>query len=696
MNYGPNFGCVRRVTLALACALVFSFSATTAQALPSQIEGVSLPTIIDDSIPDEALLLSTEYAQLPSGEVVNVSDGSPIENGELLGTPDEPPDPLDLTGGERFVPTSVGDTRDQMAESGLELLSTTIGDGGYGAYWGTYQGEPAFFMSNGTRVVCQAKGIVDVSEHNGVIDWAAARANGVEGVIIRIGFGTSRLDYQAQRNISECKRLGIPFGIYIYSYAYDADFAREEGRQVVAWMRELGVSPDDLALPVYFDLEQWHWSGHTPPTSPVVYTEIVRAWFEEVQGSGFQNANVYSYTSYLNGPLNSDFIHERTNWVAQYGSRLEFTDFGSNFRGWQYSSSGKIAGFPDGVSVDLNAFGFANWVNGGEGWLGDHDGFDFDGVAARVTDFPEGDYYLLSAESGFMSNVNNVITASGASGSQLFVSGMSGAQNQVFHIAPGDDGSYVITSIETGLALDASGPSWSNGTSIIQWPTNGGSNQGWMLYRDPSGWYYLASSYAGKRNKVIEIETSDVTNLGQIRLWAADGGDSQRFRLVSVSDYQPGLDGWVEQGGIRYFYDKGVRAEGKCIYDQAVGEWFWIDPDGTTAANKDAFIPLQDGGKWVRLDENGYMVKGEDARYGGWYYFDLITGAMAHGDVYLHSNGGKWVRYDFVTGQMIKGIHYYDGSWYYFDPITGAMAHGSTWVPDWNSWHLFDEITGRG
>lgn len=696
MRFGLNLGTVRRVGVALTCALAFLLSAVPAQALPSQTEGVSLPAAIDESVPDDATLLSTVYAQLPSGEVVSVADGSAVEDADLLGTPDAPPDPLDLTGGERFVPMSVGDAREQMAEGGVDLLSQTIGDGGYGAYWGMYQEEPAFFMSDGTRVVCQAKGIVDVSEHNGVIDWAAAREDGVEGAIIRIGFGTSRLDYQAKRNIDECKRLGIPFGIYIYSYAYDASFARDEGRQVVAWMRELGVSPEDLSLPVYYDLEQWSWAGHTPPTDPAVYTEILRAWFEEVQGAGYQNANVYSYTSYLNGPLNSDFIHERTNWVAQYGGRLEFTDFGSNFRGWQYSSSGKIAGFPSNVSVDLNAFGYANWVDGGEGWLGDTNGIDFDGVATRVTNLAEGDYYLLSAESGFMGNVNNVLTASGASGSQLSVSGMSGARSQLFHVAPRGDGSYVITSVDTGLALDASGPSWSNGTAVIQWTSNGGSNQGWTLYRDPSGWYYLASSYAGERNKVVEVETAATSSMGKIRLWAADGGYSQRFRLVRAADYQPGLDGWVEQGGTRYFYDEGIRAEGKCIYDRTADEWLWIDPDGTTAKNKDAFIPSQGGGKWVRLDENGYMVKGEDCRYGGWYYFDEVTGAMTHGDVYLQSNGGKWVRYDFVTGQMVKGLQYHDGSWYYFDPVTGAMAHGSTWVPDWNSWHHFDEVTGRG
>ena len=97
----------------------------------------------------------------------------------------------------------------------------------------------------------------------------------------------------------------------------------------------------------------------------------------------------------------------------------------------------------------------------------------------------------------------------------------------------------------------------------------------------------------------------------------------------------------------------------------------------------------------------GKMAHGEaylsyDANHIGWYYFDEWTGEMYHGDRYLESSGGKWVRYDHYTGIMVKGLQKWDGSWYYFDSTTGAMAHGDTWVPDWNRWHHFDEWTGRG
>lgn len=354
-------------TLACACALALAFAAAPAVAQAATAD--QLPLAIDASVPDDATLISSEYAQLPSGEVVSVADGAATDDPDLLGTPDAPPDPLEATGGERFVPMSVGEARDALAEGGVELLAERIGGNEYGAYWGTYAGTPAFYMKDGTLFACQAEGVIDVSEWNGDIDWAAVKAAGVKGAIIRIGFGTDRLDYKAARNISECKRLGIPFGIYIYSYAYDEAFARGEGKQVVAWMRELGVSPGDLGLPVYYDLERWSWTGHTPPTDPAVYTAIVRAWLSEVQGAGYETG-VYSYTSYLYGPLNSDYIHDNVSWAAQYGAQLTFTDFGGNYRGWQYTSSGEVAGIEG--RVDLNAFGnarmtYAVTASGAEG-----------------------------------------------------------------------------------------------------------------------------------------------------------------------------------------------------------------------------------------------------------------------------------------------------------------------------------------
>jgi len=226
----------------------------------------------------------------------------------------------------------------------------------YGAHWGTYNNTKAFFDYKNNLFAQQAKGVIDVSSWQGDIDWAKAKADGVEGAIIRLGFGWDNdADAKAQRNIAECKRLGIPFGIYWYSYAEDVDGAKHEGNDVVSKLRQMGVSPSDLKYPVYYDLERWTWTGHTPPTNPNVYNGIVNAWYGALQSGGYQNLGVYSYTSYLQGPLNNANIYAKTRWVAQYGARIEFTAFGTNDRGWQYTESGQINGISG--SVDMSAFG---------------------------------------------------------------------------------------------------------------------------------------------------------------------------------------------------------------------------------------------------------------------------------------------------------------------------------------------------
>ena len=230
--------------------------------------------------------------------------------------------------------------------------------------------------------------------------------------------------------------------------------------------------------------------------------------------------------------------------------------------------------------------------------------------------------------------------------------------------------------------------------------------------------------------------------------------------------------GWKTVNGKDYWYENGVKqgttGRGKEIYDPDSDAWYWLDANqgGAKAVSKDVYQE-SNGGKWVRYDANGHMIKGWDTNDDGTYYFDLITGAMAKGDivvdnlpcsfdtvtgiglncawkringkdywyeggkrqgydpnnaayrgkeiydpasngwywldnvqqgakavskdVYQESSGGKWVRYD-ANGQMIKGWNTNADGTYYFDPITGAMAKGTTTIDGMT--YYFDPATG--
>lgn len=313
-----------------------------------------LPDNVSDEISDDATVISEDLAATPEGEVKNIETGEIVTDPTLVGTKDQQPDPLAKTNGESFIPVSAEDVKNAVADANVQLSKFESNE--YGAHWGAYNNSKAFFDYQNNLFVQQAKGVIDVSGWQGDIDWAKAKADGVEGAIIRLGYGEgNNADKKAQRNISECKRLGIPFGIYWYSYADTPALAKEEGADVVAKLKQFGVNPSDLAYPVYYDLEKWTWEGHQPPTDPNVYNNIVNNWYSALQSAGYKNLGVYSYTSYLQGPLKHADIYAKTTWVAQYGARMGFDSFPTNSRGWQYTSTGKV----DGISgnVDMNAFG---------------------------------------------------------------------------------------------------------------------------------------------------------------------------------------------------------------------------------------------------------------------------------------------------------------------------------------------------
>lgn len=319
---------------------------TAADAMPDNPDA-ELPDKVSAEISDDATVVSEQYAATPEGELKDIETGETVTDPKIVGTESKQPDPLAKTDGESFIPVSAADVKEKVA---------ALQNNEYGAHWGTYNGTQAFFDARNNLFAQQAKGVIDVSAWQNTIDWQAVKNAGVEGAIIRLSYGWGNgFDVQAKRNISECKRLGIPFGVYVFSYAESAADGASEGADVVNLLRQAGVNPGDLSYPVFYDLENWTYTGHKSPTSPSVYDGMVNSWYGKLQAAGYNNLSVYSYTSYLNSALNSSNIHGKTRWVAQYGSTIQYTAFPTNDRGWQYTSGGSINGISG--RVDMNAFG---------------------------------------------------------------------------------------------------------------------------------------------------------------------------------------------------------------------------------------------------------------------------------------------------------------------------------------------------
>lgn len=376
------------------------------QTPESQVPDEVLPSTVASSIPDDAVLVGKDYAQTPEGSIVDVETGEKVTDPEIVGTKDAPPDPLAKSDGTRFIPVAIDTVRNQVGDSEqdsqgdvaretpdtisqssvapsvfMNVLSTqkkgnnalfsgasaaqdphrvnsvALQNSSFGPYWGSAYDTSVFFNKYGSPFAYQAKGVIDVSQWQGTIDWNAVKASGVQGAIIRIGYGFNHMDPTAVRNISECKRLDIPFGIYFFSYATTANEGTTEANGTISLLKKAGVKPSDLSYPIFYDLENWSMVGSQSPTSTAVYEGMVNSWYWGMLYSGYSNEQlgVYSYTGYLNSTLNSTFIHSKTSWAAEYGPKMNFTRYGSDYRGWQYWSVGRVSGISG--DVDLNAFG---------------------------------------------------------------------------------------------------------------------------------------------------------------------------------------------------------------------------------------------------------------------------------------------------------------------------------------------------
>ncbi len=226
-------------------------------------------------------------------------------------------------------------------------------------------GEPttnkAFFDYRNNLFAQQAKGVIDVSSWQGDIDWAKAKADGVEGAIIRLGLWMGQLTPMPKRNVTSMNANGLVFRLASTGTRMRTmRTVQAEGNDVVSKLRQMGVRPNDLKYPVYYDLESWTWTGHTPPNDPNVYNGIVDAWYGALQSGGYKNLGVYSYTSYLQGPLNNSNIYAKTRWVAQYGA-ADGIQRRWDQRSWlAVHQCGRINGISG--SVDMNAFGNKNYV----------------------------------------------------------------------------------------------------------------------------------------------------------------------------------------------------------------------------------------------------------------------------------------------------------------------------------------------
>lgn len=200
---------------------------------------------------------------------------------------------------------------------------------------------------------------IDVSQHQGAIDWAKVKESGVQFAIIRAGYG--KYAYQEdpcfEDNIEGAYNAGIPVGVYWYSYADTVAEARQEAEVCLTVIKPY---KDMITLPVFFDQE---YEPAILSAGNSIRTQCCVAFIEAIEAAGYK-AGLYGSQDWLDNKIDDSQIPATaTVWVAQYGSKCTYK---GRYTIWQYTSTGKV----EGVSgrVDVNEADDSLIVSTVDGW----------------------------------------------------------------------------------------------------------------------------------------------------------------------------------------------------------------------------------------------------------------------------------------------------------------------------------------
>lgn len=477
---------------------------------------------------------------------------------------------------------------------------------------------------------------IDVSEHQGRIDWNAVKASGIDFAILRVGFGApswgGRVDYQFNRNISECERLGIPYGVYIYSYAFDNQQAADEASMVINCLS--GHNP---RLPVYYDLEDNSIIANGRQTGIASRAQV---FCNRISAAGYE-PGIYANLNWFNNILTDSVFKSSSwdHWIAQYNSQCDYT---GNYSFWQYKSNGKVPGINGNVDmnyayVDVSLY---HWQLIDSAWYYAAS----NGKAYAGWLFQSGTWYWLEPDAG-------------------------GAMATGLHECNG---------------------------SLYWFNASGAMATGWLL--DGGTWYYATGSGALARGPVSvggvpycfdartgAMLTGYQTDAQGVRRYFGSCGPLNGWGLVDGSWYwfANGIasTGWLYTGGSWYWLDPDAGGAMVTGLHACNGSAYWFNSSGAMATGW-----VLDGGTWYYATGSGALASGWLNLNGTWYWLDPSTHVMATG---LHGCNGSMYWFN-GSGSMATGWVLDGGTWYY---ATGSGALASGWLSLSGAWYWLDPST---
>lgn len=237
--------------------------------------------------------------------------------------------------------------------------------------WQTIDGKRFFYDKNGTAVTGEQviQGVkytfngdgslntgtvmgIDISKHNGNIDWNAVKNSGVQYVILRCGYrgsasGVLVEDQKFKKNIQGATAAGLKVGIYFFSQAVNEVEAVEEASMTLSLIKKYRIT-----YPVYIDVESAN--GRADGISKAARTSVINAFCQTIRNSGY-TPGLYANKNWLTEKINTGALGGCKIWLAQY---VAAPTYGGRYEMWQYSSRGSIAGIKGNVDLNVSYMGY--------------------------------------------------------------------------------------------------------------------------------------------------------------------------------------------------------------------------------------------------------------------------------------------------------------------------------------------------
>ncbi len=256
-----------------------------------------------------------------------------------------------LDNGKMATGTHIIDHYQYVFDGSGNILSKKAVDIG----WVEKDGKRYFYNGASQRLGDETtKKVMDISEHQGHIsNWEGIiKDNDIDAVIVRIGYSGAE-DKHLAHNISELNRLGVPYGIYLYTYASTEADGVEDAEQTIALIKKYNIKP---TYPIYFDLEDWRYTNgaKSAPTDTTTWVKIWKAYRDTMAKAGYTNVRIYSYQYLLQNRLNDPEILKYVDWVAAYTPQFTYQlPYSQPSWGWQYTDKEFVTGLGN---VDMSVW----------------------------------------------------------------------------------------------------------------------------------------------------------------------------------------------------------------------------------------------------------------------------------------------------------------------------------------------------